>query len=140
MARGTKTSPLLLIVLAGLLLGGGYNYHRNWQAETAEPRPYEGYSQQDLEALLKAYQSENSALERRYESARSTAERTNRAGMLDENIRAFEQAQRRSSGSRALGAQLSMHQAATGEIEAELARRERDADPMQVHLRRLLTI
>jgi hypothetical protein len=33
-----------------------------------------------------------------------------------------------------------MHQAATGEIEAELARRERDADPMQVHLRRLLTI
>ena len=140
MARNHGISMLPVVALLGLLAAGGVNYHRNWQAEAAEPRPYAGYSQEDLEALLAAYEAENAQVEREWERAREQLGRERSGGMLDENIRAFEQAQRASSGSRALGVKLSMQQTATEEIAAELARRERDADVLRVHLRRLITI
>ena len=99
MARSQR-SPVPVLLLAGLLLGGGYNYHRNFETETAVPRPYKGYSESDLKTLLGAYQSENAALESRYSSSRSAARRSPSGRLLDENIRAFELAQRQASRSR----------------------------------------
>ena len=140
MAGQRSTNPLFVFALVGLIGGGAYNYHRNFQAEAAVPRPYASYSAEDLNTLLQAYQGEAQALEDRYQGARRALGRDSRAGMLDENVRAFEQAQRRGSQSRALGAQVSMRQSATQEIEAELARRQDQADALRVHLKRLLTI
>jgi len=132
---------LLLVALAGLLAGGAYNYHRNYQAETAGPRPYAGYAQADLKALLEAYEAENRALGRRYESARRTEDGgAARGGLLDENIRAFEQAQQRSERVRGLGAQLAMRQEAVRQIQAELEKREAERDVVALHLRRLITL
>lgn len=136
--RGVSTLPV--IVLLGLLVAGGYNYHRNWQIENSLPRPYAGYSQADLEALLAAYQAENAQAEHRYQNAQKQLGHERHGGMLDQNIAAFEAAQRDSSKAREAGVVLSMQKNATEELEAELARREADADPMKVHLRRLLTI
>ena len=138
--RNHGISMLPVVLLLGLVAAGGYNYHRNWQADNMLPRPYESYSQVDLEALLAAYESENAMLESRYASVRGRNASNAGAGMLDENIAAFERAQQRSSGSRALGVKLSMQQMATGEIETELQRREKEADVVQLHLKRLLTI
>jgi len=136
--RGVAMLPV--VVLLALLTAGGFNYHRNWQAEARVPRPYESYAQADLEALLAAYEAENAEAERRYEAARQRLGRERGSGMLDQNIAAFEAAQRDSSKARELGALLAMQQTATGEIESELERRKADADQLQVHLRRLLTI
>jgi len=136
--RGVAMLPV--VALLALLAAGSFNYHRNWQAEARVPRPYAGYAQADLEALLAAYEAENAEAERRYEAARQRLGRERRAGMLDQNIAAFEAAQRDSSKARELGALLAMQQTATGEIESELERRKADADQLQVHLRRLLTI
>jgi len=131
---------LPVVLLLGLIAGGVYNYQRNLQAEAAVPRPYETYAQEDLEALLDAYEAENARIERQYEAARERLGRERQAGLLDQNIQAFEQAQRDASTSREIGIQLSMRMSATEEIEAELARREQEADRLRVHLKRLLTI
>jgi len=141
MARGERgTSPLLVVVLLGLLGGGAFNYHRNYQAESVEPRPYQGYSDEDLGKLLAAYQSENRTLEQRYQGSRTSGGGSQRAGMLDENLRAFEAAQRSASATRELGARLSMQQAAQRQIESELERREATGEGLRLHMKRLLTI
>jgi len=137
-SRGLSTLPVL--ALLGLVAGGAYNYHRNWQAEARIPRPYQTYSRADLETLRSAYQAENAAVERQYAQARGGAGEPRRTGMLDENIAAFEAAQRHSTASRSLGVKLSLQQTATGEIEAELERRKAEAHPLQLHLKRLLTL
>ena len=140
MARNRGISMLPVVILLGLIAGGGYNYHRNWQVEAAIPRPYKGYSQVDLEALLAAYEAENAQVERQYSQAREQLGKRGEAGMLDQNIKAFEAAQSRSTGTRSLGVKLSMQQTATDEIAAELARREGESGALQVHVRRLLTL
>lgn len=141
MAREEGSSKLLLLVLIGLLGAGGYNYHRNYEAEAAVPRPYASYEDADLATLLAAYQDENAALEQRYQAARTSAgQRDSRTGLLGENLRAFEEAQRRSQASRGIGEKLSMQQAAAREIEAELALRRAHADVWKLHLKRLVTL
>lgn len=141
MARGERgTNPLLLLVLVGLLCGGAYNYQRNYRAESAEPRPYRGYSDEDLGKLLAAYQSETQALEQRYQGARTNAGGSGRAGMLDENLRAFEATQRNAEAVREVGARLSMQQAAKAQVESELALRKATGEGLSLHLKRLLTI
>jgi hypothetical protein len=141
MARGERgTNPLLLLVFVGLLCGGAYNYQRNYRAETAEPRPYQGYSDEDLGKLLAAYESENRALEQRYQGSRASTGGSGRSGMLDENLRAFEAAQRNAEATREIGARLSMQQAAQAEVESEIARRRTAGEGLSLHLKRLLTI
>jgi hypothetical protein len=143
MARGNGSSTgKLLLVLAVLVAAGGYNYHRNLEAEAAEegPRPYQGYSEEDIRSLLDAYRSEAEALEKRYHAARGQRVGGSEGGMLDENIRAFESARQRAGAVRELGAQVSMRQAAIVDLEEELARREAARDVLALHLKRLLTI
>jgi hypothetical protein len=140
LTRSGGIALLPVLILLGLLAGGVYNYHRNWQVEASVPRPYGSYSQVDLEALLAAYQAENAMAERQYSAAREGGTRDRGAGFLDQNIAAFEAAQQQSANTRVLGARLSMQQVATGEIEAEIERRKNEEDPLKVHLRRLLTL
>lgn len=143
MARGNGSSVGKLLVLLGVLVAaGGYNYHRNLELEAAQegPRPYESYSEADLQALLEAYRSEAEALERRYEAARRQRVGEQRGGLLDENIRAFETAWKQGAATREIGGQVAMRQAAIRDLEEELARRESQRDVMALHLKRLLTI
>ena len=52
---GSSVGSLLFLLV--LLVGGAaFNYHRNLQAEAAEVRPYRGYSEQQLEDMLGAYE------------------------------------------------------------------------------------
>ena len=61
---GHATGSLVLLLLVQIV-AGGWNYHRNWQAERAilETRPYVNYSVKDLESLRDAYASELSGVQ-----------------------------------------------------------------------------
>ncbi len=137
--RGSSQTPLLLFLLF-LLGAGGYNYNRNLQIEQREPRPYASYAESDLLSLRDAYEAEAQALEAQYSKARSRLGKAQRVGLIDENIDAFEAAQKRSNRARELGGEISMQRAATRQIEDELAKREGERSPLKLHLRRLTTI
>lgn len=127
---------MLLLVLGALAAAGAANYRRNLAREAAEPRPFRGYATPDLDTLAQAYEREVKALEARYRASRDAAPAAGREGqLLDETVRAFEQASARTQAVRGAGADLSMKEAALADVRAEQARRAED--PLQVHLRRL---
>ena len=131
---------LLLVLMVALGAAGGWNYHRNVTAEAGEPRPYAGYSDADLEALIAAYESEVGTLERSYAAAKTVRGDSRAKGHFDDQVREFERVQGISNQKRRAGVKLSVGEAELTDLRAEQARRERDADPFQVFLRRLLTI
>ncbi len=53
---------ILLVLVAALLIGGGWNYHRNAslasEDEDKTPRPYRKLSSEELDQLLAAYKQE----------------------------------------------------------------------------------
>ena len=88
---GGATLPLLvLLVAAGG--AGAYNYHRNLQAEATVPRPYKGYSDSELEALVQAYDDEVTRLDARYLEARQQRAEQRGGQLLDERVEDFERA------------------------------------------------
>ena len=58
-ARGSSSIGALALLLVVLVAGVGWNYHRNVAREQAEFRPYRGYSDADLAALVAAYEQES---------------------------------------------------------------------------------
>jgi hypothetical protein len=127
----------LLVLLAALGAGGYWNYQRNLAKENAEPRPFRGYSEADLQSLVAAYQGEVQTHQKRYEAARATERREGQGQLLDEKVRDFERASARSQAIRAAGGDLAEREAALADLRKELARRS--VSPLQVHLKRLLT-
>lgn len=133
-------AQLLVVLLVGLLCAGGYNYHRNWQAEQEEFRPYRSYSDADLEVLIAAYEGETDSLDGRYERLRDQRVKPRDRQLLGDQVREFERAQRRGRNVRETGAALSVREAELADLRAELAKREAERDELALHLRRLLTL
>lgn len=131
--------PLLVLTVA-LGVAGGWNYHRNLSAESETPRPYRSYADADLEALIQAYEGEVGSLEKRYDSAKQARGESGNKGHFDDQVREFERVQAISTRSRNAGAKLSVSEAELSLLVAEREQRARDADPLQLFLRRLLTI
>jgi hypothetical protein len=128
----------VLLVLGALGAGGAANYRRNVAREAQAPRPFRSYETADLETLAQAYEREVAALDARYRATRDGGGSAPAGGqLLDETVRAFEQASARTKAVRGAGAELSMKEAALADVRAEQARR--GEDPLQVHLRRLLS-
>ena len=130
---------ILLVLLLALGGAGAYNYHRNLEAEAKVPRPYRGYSDADLTALLEAYQEEVKGQGSRYEAARSQKTTRGEGVYFDEKVRDFERARERSAQTRALAAEVAQNEKVLRDLEREQALRDKDRDPTQVFLRRLLT-
>jgi hypothetical protein len=137
-AGATRLGTLLVLLL---LLGGagGWNYHRNLQAERAEPRPYRGLAEADLEALGEALEAELDAYTRRYESATGRRVDVREGGLLAENVQQFERVQAHSRDTRELGQQLSQTQGSLGRVRQEQRKREEERDRLRLHLRRLFS-
>ena len=91
--KGGKLIPLLFLLM---LLGGagGYNYHRNAQAEDAEFRPFGSYADADLDALAAAYEEQLSGGMAQYQKASSKAVTVREGGLLGEQVREFERVQK----------------------------------------------
>lgn len=140
--RGGRAVAQVLVLLAVLVAAGGWNYHRNWQAEAqdAKPRPFENYESADLEALRDAYAQEVEAFQSRYDAQESTRQRASGAGLMDQRVKEFEQIQATSDRLRDLRADVAEREARLREIEEEIGYRASQVAGLQLHLSRLLTI
>ena len=86
--RDVGITILILALLVSLGAAGEYNYQRNKAAEKrAAPRTYTGYSDDEIAALIEAYQQEVEVLEARYGAARNRTIETGSGGLIDEQIR-----------------------------------------------------
>lgn len=139
-------SKLGATVMALLVVGaaGGFNYHRNLQAEKQEEhkRPLSGYDDAELSALAEAYRTEIETLQQRRASLRRTADPAAAKGaFLGENLEQFEKVQRSSQALRNLLGEIAERQGRLAEIEKEQQLRSGSASTgMALHLQRLFGI
>jgi len=139
---GRATGSLLLVLLV-FGLAGGWNYHRNLQIEKATQglRPYQGYSEEDLTALLDAYASELRGVRARYDSARRNRARpVGDVGSIAGNVEQFKQTARASSAIRTAAASVVEREKQIDELDRELEMRSRFGQGLGRHLKRLTTI
>jgi hypothetical protein len=139
-ASAQRGAPWLLILalLVGLGGAGVYNYHRNWQAEEAVPRPYRGYADGDLRALIEAYEQELEAP--MPEGPAASAARPPSGALLGEQIAAFERARAAGDAHRERLSERAQREAVLRELQKERALRAQLGGGISLHLRRLLTI
>jgi hypothetical protein len=138
--RGAATSPALLLLFAVAIGIAGWNYHRNLEAERAELRPYRGYAEADLDALVEAYSAHSEASEARWEATSERRAAVREKAYLDEKVAEFERVQAVARGTRETRQRWAEAQATLSEIEKEKRRRAAERDAWRVHLRRLTTV
>ena len=134
--KGGRLGTLLFLLL--LLVGlGAWNYQRNLEAESARPRPYTAYSDEQLVQLLAAYEGQAEQLEKRYDAASSVRSASRDVRLLGEAVDQFDRIQRSSRAVRELGAQLSQEEASLRAIREEQALRARPGGGAMTFLARV---
>lgn len=138
--RATGSIVFLLLVISA---AGGWNYHRNWQAEKATEahRPYQRYAVSDLESLRDAYTSELAGVRANFDSAkRMRARAVQDLGSISGNVEQFEKTTRTSSSIRQATGLLAEREAQIEALEQELEIRSRFGSGFRRHFRLLITI
>lgn len=140
--REQGKAMLAVVVLLLLVVAGGYNYHRNMVAETAEqgPRPFKGYSTDDLSSLRDAYDQEVKAFERKRSAQQGRRTRASSGGVMGEQVDEFERVQRNSVALRETTADVAEREAQLRSIERELELRSALAGGLTLHIQRLTKI
>jgi hypothetical protein len=139
--RDVGVAMLILALLVMLGAAGEYNYRRNKAVEeSAAPRRYIGYSDEELAALIEAYEQEVEKLASRHDAAKSRRVETRDGGLIDEQIREFERAQATGVKERSLGADAAQQEAILRELRKERSLRTGRGHSFMLHLRRLLSI
>jgi len=133
---------ILVALLLLIVVGGGYNYHRNMQAEQQDqgPRPFKGYSTADLTSLRDAYDQEVQAYQRKYDSQQRQRVRTSGNGAMNEQVDQFERVQRNSAAIRETTADVAEREAQLRAINRELELRLALGGGLSLHLKRLTSI
>jgi len=139
--RDFGVAILILVLLVVLGAVGEHNYQRNKAAEeSAAARVYEGYSDAEIATLIRTYEKEVTALESRYGASKSRNLETRSGGLIDEQIKEFERAQKKGAATRSMGADVAQQEAVLRELRREQSLRGSGGDALGIHLRRLLTI
>jgi hypothetical protein len=134
-SQGSSTGSLVLLLL--LLVGGvGWNYHRNAAAEEREFRPYRSYSDEDLAALIEAFETTAEKAGSRYESAVTRRSEARGTGHLMGTLSEFERVQRAGRITREARGEYAGARASLEELREERARRAGERSKLQVFLRR----
>ncbi len=129
-----------LILLAILCAAGGWNYHRNALIEDAVPRPYRGYSNEELNQLISAYQDEVEVQMERYRnSAAANKVVVQDGGLLDDRIDEFERVQRLSKQRKERAYQVTDNQILVEQLAKEQVTRELNRPIYKMIFRRLTT-
>jgi hypothetical protein len=132
-----KKLTMLLVLLAALAGAGYWNYQRNLAKEQKEKGPYASYSDEQLSALAKAYESEIGSAGQRYAAEKSNRHTASDKQYADEQMQEFEKAAQRGRAIRDAGGDLSEREATLRDIKTELGKRGGNAQ--EIFLRRLLT-
>jgi hypothetical protein len=128
----------ILILLVILCAAGGWNYHRNAVIDDAVPRPYGGYSDEELNQLASAYQVEVEVQMERYRnSAASNKVVVRDGGLLDDRIDEFERVQRLSKKRRERAYRVTENQILVEQLAQEQVARERNRPVYKMIFRRL---
>jgi hypothetical protein len=128
----------ILILLVILCAAGGWNYHRNVVIDDAVPRPYRGYSDEELNQLASAYQVEVEVQMERYRnSAASNKVVVRDGGLLDDRIDEFERVQRLSKKRRERAYRVTENQILVEQLAQEQVARERNRPVYKMIFRRL---
>ncbi len=129
---------LVLLLVAG---AGAFNYWRNLGSEEAVPRPYRGYADAELDALIAAYRSEVDALDARYQQARDgrSVRQVSRGAHISDHVKGFEEAREAADRVRGRAADVAGQAAVLRDLEVEQATRASNRG-FDVHWRRLTTL
>ncbi len=128
----------ILILLVILCAAGGWNYHRNAVIDDAVPRPYRGYSDEELNQLASAYQAEVEVQMERYRnSAASNKVVVRDGGLLDDRIDEFERVQHLSKKRRERAYRVTENQILVEQLAQEQVARERNRPVYKMIFRRL---
>ena len=139
---GHATGSLVLLLLV-LIVAGGWNYHRNWQAEkaTENSRPYRSYAVNDLASLRDAYASELAGDRANFDSAkRRRARPSGDVGSIAGNVEQFKRTTRASSAIRQAAAGVVERKGQIAELDRELEIRTQFGEGFARHMKRLTTI
>jgi hypothetical protein len=135
--RSERGSAGPLVLVLALLVGAvGWNYHRNLEAERREFRPYRGYADADLAALLEATEQVASAAGDRYESAVGRRAEARATGHIMGNVNEFERVQTMGRRTREAREEYAGARASLEELRKESARRAGERSKLRVFLRR----
>jgi hypothetical protein len=139
MASGSDVrAGQIVILLAILCAAGGWNYHRNAVIDAAVPRPYRGYSDEELNQLASAYQVEVEVQMERYRnSAAANKVVVQDGGLLDDRIDEFERVQNLSKKRRERAYQVTENQILVEQLAQEQVARERNRPVYKMIFRRL---
>jgi hypothetical protein len=133
-ARVGQTVILLVILCAA----AGWNYHRNAVIEDAVPRPYRGYSDEELSQLVSAYQDEVEAQMARYQKSTAGKKVTVQdGGLIDDRIDEFERVQGLSKQRRESAYQVTENQILVEQLAQEQVTRERNRPIYKMIIRRV---
>jgi len=142
MTRHTERGSvgLLVLVLAALVGLIGWNYQRNVAAEQRVFRPYRGYADADLAALVGAYEGEAERTGNRYDkSVTQRVDAHGGTGLLMGNVREFERAQAAARRTRDARENFADARAGLEELKKEQLLRAGERSKLQVFLRRAFT-
>ena len=129
-----------LILLVILCAAGGWNYHRNTLIDDAVPRPYRGYSDEELNQLISAYQGEVEVQMERYRNSTAAKKVTVQdGGLLEERIDEFERVQRLGEQRKERAYQVTDNQILVEQLAAEQLTRDRNRPIYKMIFRRVTT-
>jgi hypothetical protein len=130
----------IMILLVILCTAGGWNYHRNTLIDDTVPRPYRGYSDEELNQLISAYQGEVEIQMARYRKSTVGKNVTVQdGGLLEERIDEFERVQRLSKQRKERAYQVTDNQILVEQLAAEQVTRERNRPIYKMIARRVTT-
>jgi hypothetical protein len=137
--KGKTSIGAVLVVLLALGAAGGWNYHRNYEAEVAErgPSSFSGYSSESLEALRVAYQIEIDGVAGEYQALKSKRTQVRAVSGVGDGVKQFEKVQRSANRLRDVTTGLAANEARVRDIDKELRYRNDTAGGFAVHFKRL---
>jgi hypothetical protein len=141
MSKRSERGSASALVLALVLLVGAvaWNYHRNLEAESREFRPYRGYAEADVVALIEAYEQAAENAGSRYHGVADRRTEARATGHVMGNVKEFDRVQSAGRVMRAAREDYADARASLEALREERSRRASERSKLRVFLRRAFT-
>ena len=140
-SRSERGSAGALVLVLALLVGAvAWNFHRNLEAESREFRPYRGYAEADIDALIGAYEQAAEKAGTRYGRVAERRTEARAAGDVMRNVEEFERVQSAGRTTRAAREDFAAARASLELLREERSRRAGERSKLRVFLRRAFAL